>query len=102
MRSPTTDSIILTGGDPAGIGPEIINKSVSAWERLPDRPPIVYFSTAGSNHQQAIADAANTIGYHARFASRSAVLHDTGSLALENGQLLIVPPEPLDSNAESN
>ncbi|MCB1307382.1 MAG: 4-hydroxythreonine-4-phosphate dehydrogenase PdxA [Leptospiraceae bacterium] len=102
MRSPATDSIILTGGDPAGIGPEIINKSVSAWERLADRPPIVYFSTADSNHQQAIADAATKIGYHARFVSRTTVLHDIASLALVTGQLLIVPPEPLDSNTESN
>lgn len=46
------DPILITGGDPAGIGPELVHKLAPAFQKT--RNPIVYFHTAGKKDREAL------------------------------------------------
>ncbi len=57
-RPAPTDPFIITGGDPAGIGPELLASLAPAWQA--QSRPVLYFATAGPGHVESVVRAAGS------------------------------------------
>lgn len=66
-KPPDGAALLVTAGDPAGIGPELVLKLADDFARTPG--PLLYFSTADAEHRKAFEAALRALGRSLRVLS---------------------------------